>query len=84
MDTTNNFSEFSSGAIEPRNQELSNDNSQETVSVNSEPATITKTDLENFITHTDAVAKDAENISQDSRAISDYLDSFSSLMVHPG
>lgn len=83
MDTTNNFSEFSSGAIEPRNQELSNDNSQETVSVNSEPATITKTDLENFMTRTDAVAKDAENISQDSRTISDYLDSFSSLMVHP-
>lgn len=55
----------------------------ENVSVISEPATIAKTDLENFMTHTDAVAKEAENISQDSRAISDYFDSFSSLMVHP-
>lgn len=55
----------------------------ENVSVISEPATIAKTDLENFMTHTDAVAKEAENISQDSRPISDYFDSFSSLMVHP-
>lgn len=60
-----------------------NDSSQEAASVDSYPATITKTDLENFMTHTDAITKDAENISQDSRAISDYLDSFSSLMVHP-
>ncbi len=60
-----------------------NESSQEAVSVISEPATIAKTDLENFMTHTDAVAKEAENISQDSRAISDYFDSFSSLMVHP-
>ena len=83
MNNTNNFSEFSSGAIEPRNQDLSDANRQEAASVDSYPATITKTDLENFITHTDAITKDAENISQDSRAISDYLDSFSSLMVHP-
>ncbi|EGN56114.1 hypothetical protein PRBRB14_04870 [Hallella multisaccharivorax DSM 17128] len=60
-----------------------NENSQEAVSVMSEPATIAKTDLENFMTHTDAVAKEAESISQGSCAISDYLDSFSSLMVHP-
>ena len=60
-----------------------NDSSQEAASVDSYPATITKTDLENFMTHTDAITKDSENISQDSRAISDYLDSFSSLMVHP-
>lgn len=83
MNNTNNFSEFSSGAIEPRNQDLSDANRQEAASVDSYPATITKTDLENFIIHTDAITKDAENISQDSRAISDYLDSFSSLMVHP-
>ncbi len=83
MNNTNNFSEFSSGAIEPRNHDLSNVNRQEAASVDSYPATITKTDLENFMTHTDAITKDAENISQDSRAISDYLDSFSCLMVHP-
>lgn len=79
MNNTNNFSEFSSGAIEPSNHDLSDVNRQEAASVDSYPATITKTDLENFMTHTDAITKDAENISQDSRAISDYLDSFSSL-----
>ncbi len=47
-----------------------NESSQEAVSVMSEPATIAKTDLENFMTHTDAVAKEAENISQGSCAIS--------------